>query len=84
MVMLLRSLICRLGDTVDAWEGFQRKDIGYFQFDDDSPTSALFLKDLVNSVETIFSHLRYILRRFHQLENELRQDSPQGVSGPSD
>ncbi|PMD45421.1 hypothetical protein L207DRAFT_508317 [Hyaloscypha variabilis F] len=79
MVMLLRSLICRLGDTVDAWEGFQRKDIGYFQFDDDSPTSALFLKDLVNSVETIFSHLRYILRRFHQLENELRQDSPQGL-----
>ena len=83
MVVLLRDLICRLGATVDAWEEFERKDIGYFQFDDDSPTSDEFLKELGNSVETIFSRLRNILRRFHQLENELRQDSPQGVSNPS-
>jgi hypothetical protein len=30
MVALLRKLVNRLGNTVDAWDRFQRKDMGYF------------------------------------------------------
>jgi hypothetical protein len=82
MVKLLRDLISRLRDTVEAWDRFQRKDIEYFLFDDDSPTTELFLKNLVTVVDTIFSDLRDILRKIQQLEDELCQDSPQGVSIP--
>ena len=83
MVTLLRSLTGRLGDTVDAWDRFQRKDIGYFLFDEDSPTASSYLKALVNDVDTIFSDLKDILRKLQHLEGELCQDSPQGVSNPT-
>jgi len=79
-VGLLRNLITKLTTTVDAWDRFQRKDIGYFLFDDDSPTSFAFLKGLVNDVDTGFSDLSDILKSLEKLESELRQDSPQGVS----
>ena len=77
---LLRNLIPRLRTTVDAWETFRRKDIGYFLFDDDAPTSSTFLKDLVKVVDTGFSGLGDILKSLEGWETELRQDSPQGVS----
>jgi hypothetical protein len=80
MVALLRRLISRLGDTVDAWDRFQRKDIGYFLFDDDAPTKASLLKGSVNVVDNIFLDLKDIFRKLRQLEEELCQDSPQGVS----
>lgn len=83
MVTLLRSLTSRLGDTVDAWDRFQRKDIGYFLFDEDSPTASSYLKALVNDVDTIFSDLKDILRKLQHLEGEICQDSPQGVSNPT-
>jgi hypothetical protein len=80
MVALLRKLISRLGDTVDAWDRFQRKDIGYFLFDDDAPTKASLLKGSVNDVDNVFLDLKDIFRKLRQLEDELCQDSPQGVS----
>jgi hypothetical protein len=80
MVTLLRKLISRLGDTVDAWKRFQRKDIGYFLFDDGLPTSSSLLTCSVNAVDNVFLDLKDILSKFRQLEEKLCQDSPQGVS----
>ena len=80
MVTLLRKLISKLGDTIDAWDRFQRKDIGYFLFDDGLPTNASLLKCSVNEVDNVFLDLKDILRKFRQLEKGLCQDNPQGVS----
>ena len=80
MVTLLRKLISKLGDTIDAWDRFQRKDIGYFLFDDGLPTTASLLKCSVNEVDNVFLDLKDILRKLRQLEKGLCQDNPQGVS----
>ena len=77
MVKLLRKLINKLGDTVEAWERFVRKDIGYFLFDDDGvPSTSSFLKFSVNAVDNIFLELKDILRKFKHLEEELCKDNP--------
>jgi hypothetical protein len=79
-VTLLRKLISGLGDTVDAWNRFQRRDIGYFIFDDELPTNSSSLKCSVNAVDNVFLDLKDILRKLRQMERGLCQDSPQGVS----
>ncbi len=79
-VTLLRRLIGCLWNTVNAWDRFQRKDIGYFLFDDGLPTNSSFLKDSVNVVDNIFLDLKDILKKLQQMERDLCQDSPQGVS----
>ena len=80
MVTLLRKLIRSLGDTVEAWDRFQRKDIAYFLFDDDLPTTSSLLKSSINEVDNVFLDLKDILRKLVKLEKGLCQDSPQGVS----
>jgi hypothetical protein len=80
MVTLLRKLISKLGGTIDAWDRFQRKDIGYFLFDDELSTTASLLKCSVNEVDNVFLDLKDILRKLRQLETGLCQDNPQGVS----
>jgi hypothetical protein len=80
IIALLRKLISRLGDTVDAWDRFQRKDIGYFLFDDGLPTNSSLLKSSVNEVDNVFLDLKDILRNFLRLEKGLFQDTPHGVS----
>jgi hypothetical protein len=80
MVTLLRKLISKLGDTIDAWDRFQRKDIGYFLFDDELSTTASLLKCSVSEVDNVFLDLKDILRKLRQLEKGLCQDNPQGVS----
>jgi hypothetical protein len=83
MVTRLRTLLSRLGDTVDAGDRFQRADIGYVLFDDDCPTASRLLKDSVIAVDTVFLDLKDIQRKLRNLENELCQDNPQRVSRPS-
>lgn len=83
MVILLRKLVRRLGDTVDAWDGFQQKDISYFLFDDEFQTASNLLKESVNAVDTVFLDLRGLLRQLQSLKKELCRDSPQGVSNLS-
>lgn len=80
MVTSLRKLIAKLGDTVDAWDKFQKKDIGYFLVDDELPTTASLLKCSVNEVDNVFLDLKDILRKLRLLEKGVCQDSPQGVS----
>jgi hypothetical protein len=80
MVTLLRKLISKLGDTVEAWDRFQKKDIGYFMFDDGLPTTSSLLRFSVNEVDNVFLDLKDILRKLRKLEKGLCQDSPQGVS----
>jgi hypothetical protein len=80
MGFLLRKLVARLGDTLDAWDRFQRKDICYFLFDDDSPTDSTLLKQSVNNVDTLFLDLKDILKKLRRLEEDLCKQSPQGVS----
>jgi hypothetical protein len=83
MVRLLRRLKSRLSDTVDAWDKFQRKEIGYFLLDDSSATSSSPLESSVSAVDDVFLDLKGFLKKLQQLENELCQDNPQGVSSLS-
>jgi hypothetical protein len=80
MVKLLRRLISRLGDTLDAWDKFKRKDIGYFLIDNGVPTESRVLTSSVNEVDNVFLELNSIVKKLRQLEKGLVQDSPQGVS----
>ena len=79
MVELLRCLRNRLFDIVAAWDRFRREDIGYFN---DRESTAAFspLKNSIGAVNKAFSDLEEILRRLQNLERELFEDSPQGVS----
>lgn len=80
MVRLLRQLIGGLSDTVGAWDEFQRKEIGYFLYDGESPTASSSLKSSVAAVDKAFSALKVLLRKLRDLEKELCEDNPQGVS----
>jgi hypothetical protein len=80
MVTLLRRLRSTLSDTVDAWDKFQRKEIGYFLFDDASPTTSSDLESSVSAVDDVFLDLKGIFKKLRELEDELCQDNPQGVS----
>jgi hypothetical protein len=80
MVTLLRTLIGKLEDTVEAWDRFQKKDVAYFRFDDELLTTSLLLKSSINEVDNVFLDLKDILRKLRKLEKGLCQDSPQGVS----
>ncbi|KAE9363248.1 hypothetical protein N431DRAFT_357282 [Stipitochalara longipes BDJ] len=80
MVKLLRRLRSRLEDTVNAWDRFQKAEVGYFLFDDDSPTASTSLRDMTSSVDTIFWDLKEILKKLESLQAELCQDSPQGLN----
>ncbi|KAE9375793.1 hypothetical protein N431DRAFT_454401 [Stipitochalara longipes BDJ] len=79
MVRLLRKLINKLGDTLDAWDRFHKKDIGYFLFDDDLSTTESILKNSVDKVDNVFLDLKDILKKLRKLEKGLCQDSPQGL-----
>jgi hypothetical protein len=79
MVELLRLLRKRLSDTVATWDEFREGEIGYFN-DDESTAAWSPLKDSVGTVNTAFSDLKGILRKLRDLERELGEDSPQGVS----
>jgi hypothetical protein len=78
--VFLRKLITLLGDTVEAWIRFQRRDILYFLFDDGLPTNSLLLKDSVHAVENVFLDLNDILRKLRGLERGLCEDISHGVS----
>jgi hypothetical protein len=79
MVELLRLLRNRLSDTVAAWDEFRRGEIGYFN-DGESTAVLSPLKDSMGAVNKAFSDLKEILRKLRDLERELCEDSPQGVS----
>ena len=82
MVRLLRQLISGLSDTVGAWGEFQRKEIGYFLIDGESPSapSPPSLRSSVAAVDKAFSFLKVLLRKLRDLEKQLCEDNPQGVS----
>lgn len=80
MVELLRQLIGSLSETVVAWDQFQQKEIGYFLYDGESPTASPSLKSSVAAVDKAFSNLKVHLRQLQNLEKELCQNIPQGVS----
>ena len=80
MVKLLRQLISCLSEAVGAWEKFQRKDIEYFLYDGNSLKAASYLKPSLNAVDKVFWDLKGLLRKLRELERELCQDNPQGVS----
>jgi hypothetical protein len=79
MVELLRLLRNRLSDTVAAWDEFRRGEIGYFN-DGESTAVLSPLKDSIGAVNKAFSDLKEVLRKLRDLERELCEDSPQGVS----
>jgi hypothetical protein len=85
MVALLRDLRCSLSNTVVAWDKFQKKELGYFLFDDHSSDRFGFASSLrasIGVVDDSFSEMRDVLRKLQVLEKELCEDNPQGVSHP--
>jgi hypothetical protein len=77
---LLRQLIRRLSGAVEAWGEFQRKEIGYFLYDGESPTASPSLRPSLDAVDRVFSNFKGCLRRLQDFEKELREDHPHGVS----
>lgn len=80
MVRLLRRLLSGLGNTVDAWDRFVKKDLEFFSFDDGVLTTSPLLISSLNAVDAVFTDLKDIHKKLRQLEEELCRDSPQGVS----
>jgi len=79
MVALLRLLRNRLSDTVAAWDEFRGGEIGYFN-DGESTAVVSPLENSMGAVNKAFSDLKEIFRKLRDLERELCEDSPQGVS----
>jgi hypothetical protein len=80
MVKLLRQLISRLSDTVDAWDQFQQKEIGYFGCHSEPPAASPSLKSSVAAVEKPFGKLKVLRGALQDLKKELCEENPQGVS----
>jgi hypothetical protein len=80
LVELLRQLIRLLSRTVEAWDEFQRKEIGYFLYDGESPTASPSLRPSLDNIDRVFSNLKGCLRKLQDFEKELRDDHPHGVS----
>ena len=81
MVNLLEQLISSLSDTVQAWEEFQRKEIGYFLYGSDSLNCSAPLRPIVDAIDKEFSQLRDNLLKLERLRKELCEANP--VSNPS-
>jgi hypothetical protein len=77
---LSRQLIRLLSGTVEAWGEFQRKEIGYFLYDGESPTASPSLRPSLDGVDRVFSNLKGCLRKLQDFEKELCADNPRGVS----
>jgi len=80
MVNLLRDWISGLSDTVGAWDEFRRNEIGYFQDNNEPPTSSSSLKSSIAAVSKAISTLNALLPKLKDLEKKLCRDNPQGVS----
>lgn len=80
MVELLRQLISGLSDTVGAWGKFKQTEIGYFLYEGESGASSSSLKPWLASIDKAFGELKGLRRKLQDLERELYQDNPQGVS----
>jgi hypothetical protein len=80
MVKLLRQLISGLSDTVDVWDQFSRKEIGYFRCQSDPPTASSPLKSSIAAIENAFWKLKVLRGKLHNLREELCAENPQGVS----
>jgi hypothetical protein len=66
-----------LSDTIQAWDHFQQKDIGYFRCQSDPPNS---LASSIDTIERAFGKLRMHRTKLQTLKKELCDDAPQGVS----
>jgi len=73
---LLRQLMGRLSGAVETWGEFQRKEIGYFLYDGESPTASPSLGPSLDGIDKVFSNFKGCLRKLQDLEKELRGDRP--------
>jgi len=83
MVEILRLLLNCLSETVWAWEGFQRREIGYFQPENHSPTGPRSMPDCKLSIEAIdkaYSELRILQCKLQAMRTQLVVDNRQAVS----
>jgi hypothetical protein len=80
MVKLLRPLIDSLSDTVEAWDQFQQKEIGYFRCQGDPLSASSSLNSSIAAVEKAFGKLKTLRGKLQNLRKELCAENPQGVS----
>ena len=75
MMKLLVQLISPLSDTIEAWDEFQRKEVGFF-LHDESPS----LRPSIVATSKAFAKLKILLLKLERLKKELNNDNPQSVS----
>jgi hypothetical protein len=79
MISLLRQLITSLLDTVEVWNHFTRKEIGYFRCESDPPNP---LASPLGAIEKSFQELERLHKKLQNLRKELCGENPQRVSCP--
>jgi hypothetical protein len=84
VVKLLRQLIRVLSNTIEAWDEFKRKKIGYFLYDGESAMFSTSLRPSLMAIDTTFWELKVLQKTLEDLKTELCEDNPQGVSHPAD
>jgi hypothetical protein len=77
MLKFLRLCRACLSCTTEAWEGFKQTDMGCFAGESREETS---LQYSLATTDEYFLSLGAILRRLQNLQEEISQDYPQGVS----
>lgn len=77
MVKLLRLLISGLFDTIQAWDQFAEKEIGYLRCPND-PRNAL--ASPLDAIEKAFREMKKLHKKLQNLRKELCEENPQGVS----
>ena len=79
MVILLRQLVKCLSATIRTWEKFQRREIGYFLYEESGAASSS-LRPSLFAIDKAFSELNELRGLLQDLKKELCEDNPQGVS----
>jgi hypothetical protein len=77
MISLLRQLIADLLDTVEVWNHFKQKEIGYFLSDSDPPNP---LDSSLGAIEKSFQELERLHKKLQNLRKELSEENLQRVS----
>lgn len=77
MISLLRQLMIGLLDTVEVWDQFTEKEIGFFLCQSDPPNA---LASPLGAIEKSFQEMKRLHNKLQNLRKELREENPQRLN----